>query len=138
MTEKQQWAWGYTDDGCDVHPRCLECPLIICKHDDLRAYIAWKKAKKNKEMEVVIDQETTAVRAAEILGVTERTVFRIKARRQRLLSSAAYIRIQEVSREIANGDSLKAIADRHGVSERTIARYRLKLERGDYDYGPNV
>lgn len=24
----------YTDDGCDVSPSCLECPLAVCKLDD--------------------------------------------------------------------------------------------------------
>lgn len=36
----------YVDDGCEVAPRCLECPLARCKHDE-RFY-----SKGNKEMPV--------------------------------------------------------------------------------------
>jgi AraC-like DNA-binding protein len=138
MTEKQQWTWGYTDDGCDVHPKCLECPLIICKYDDIKPYLAWKKRRQENRMRVVIDTATTMKEAAQILGITERHAYRIKNGHQRAPSFKTAKRIQEVAREIANGDSLRTIADKHGLAERTIARYRLKLERGDYDYGPNV
>ena len=24
----------YRDDGCDISPSCLECPLSLCKYDD--------------------------------------------------------------------------------------------------------
>jgi len=128
----------YGDDGCDVHPRCLECPLSVCKHDNPRPYLVWRKQQKDKQMEVIIDQATSPTAAAEILGITERTVYRIKARRQRAPSTETARRRQEVFKDIAIGGSLRAIAEKHGLSERTVARYRLKLEQGDYYYGPNV
>ena len=31
------------DNGCDVSPSCLSCPLSVCKYEDRGPYRAWKK-----------------------------------------------------------------------------------------------
>lgn len=31
------------DKGCDVWPRCLECPLSLCKYDSIEVYHEWKR-----------------------------------------------------------------------------------------------
>ena len=28
-------------DGCDVSPKCLDCPLPLCKYDDPGPYQKW-------------------------------------------------------------------------------------------------
>lgn len=33
----------WKDTGCDVHPKCLECPLPECKYDDWEGYKKWKR-----------------------------------------------------------------------------------------------
>lgn len=36
------------DDGCDVSPRCVDCPLKTCRYDDPREYMAWKREQRAK------------------------------------------------------------------------------------------
>jgi len=33
-------------DGCDVAPHCLECPLSICKFEDMAPYKEWQMQQK--------------------------------------------------------------------------------------------
>ena len=73
----------YIDRGCEVSPRCLECPLSACKYDDVGPHRSW--LAKNR-------------------------LFGVKA-------------------ELAKGDLLKDIAERHGITERTLYRYRAHLKR---------
>ena len=35
-------------DGCDVAPHCVDCPLSVCKYDDVRPYHRWKVEKAAK------------------------------------------------------------------------------------------
>ncbi len=73
--------YPYRDDGCEVAPKCLNCPLPQCKYDDP----GWMQRQRRQRR----DLEVLAVRARERLtvpqlarrfAVSQRTVFRILAR----------------------------------------------------------
>ncbi len=66
----------YRDDGCEISPRCLECPLPACRYDmpPKRAGALLREA----ELRRLLAEGLTADQAAERMGVSRRTVFRLK------------------------------------------------------------
>ena len=69
------------DTGCDVAPRCLECPLPACKYDDPAAYR--QATQRNLDRLVRQARHDTGLGAARLgrqFGVSERTVYRILQR----------------------------------------------------------
>ena len=68
------------DDGCDVSRSCLKCPLPQCKYDDPAGYQAFKRKQKYQEwFKIVKEEGLSNQQAADLFGVTPRTMFRIKA-----------------------------------------------------------
>ncbi|MEX2599297.1 MAG: hypothetical protein WD533_06540 [Dehalococcoidia bacterium] len=64
-------------DGCDVAPACLDCPLPVCKHDDKDWYIRWKSNRRYRR--IVEDVRGLGPHeAARRLGISERTVHRAR------------------------------------------------------------
>jgi len=67
----------YRDNGCDVSPSCLTCPLPRCRYEEpggLRALL-----NKTRDGQIVA-QRATGVPVAELamrFGVSRRTVFRV-------------------------------------------------------------
>jgi hypothetical protein len=66
----------YRDDGCEIAPRCLECPLPQCRYDlpPKRAGALLREA----ELRRLLAEGLTADEAAERMGVSRRTIFRLK------------------------------------------------------------
>jgi hypothetical protein len=66
----------YRDDGCEISPRCLECPLPQCRYDlpPKRAGALMREA----ELRRLLADGLTADQAAAQMGVSRRTVFRLK------------------------------------------------------------
>ncbi len=67
----------YRDNGCDVHPSCLTCPLNRCRYDEpggLRALINADRDRKILELRL---GGATVDDLAGRFGVSRRTVFRI-------------------------------------------------------------
>lgn len=75
----------YRDDGCDLYPLCLQCPLPRCKFDpDDNGKRNWfqreRKAKRDRQVLRVRRKESvTAVGLAHRFHISERTVHRILA-----------------------------------------------------------
>ncbi len=73
----------YRDNGCDVHPSCLTCPLSRCRYEEpggLRALL-----NKTRDQQIV-GQRATGVPVAELaarFGVSRRTVFRVLGNKTR-------------------------------------------------------
>ncbi len=70
----------YQDDGCEVSPSCLRCPLPRCKYDDP----GWlnRRAREQRDgriLRVWLEGGTPVDSLARRFGVSERTVFRILA-----------------------------------------------------------
>ena len=67
------------DDGCQYSSSCLECPLPACKHDmptdELRAEL--RRMEDRKKADIILREGLIAEAAAERLGGTLRTVYRI-------------------------------------------------------------
>ena len=74
----------YKDEGCDISPSCLTCPLPQCKYDDPIWYQQYRRLAKDFEMWNTIRSESlTTDEAAERFSVTPRTIFRIIRRCQK-------------------------------------------------------
>ena len=71
---------GYQDDGCDLFPSCLNCPLPRCRYDEPgRRQTA--KDLRNKEIVHLHQKEGLKVEnLAQRFGVSKRTVYRIIGR----------------------------------------------------------
>ena len=65
---------NWLDTGCRLSPSCLACPLPQCKHD----LPYWRQREQQTRLPVAL--ALPLAEAARALGVTERTVHRIRAR----------------------------------------------------------
>ncbi len=68
----------YRDDGCDVYPSCLRCPLPQCKYDDP----GWLQRERRKErdktiMDALKRDGISISDAASRFSISQRTIFRI-------------------------------------------------------------
>ena len=75
------------ETGCDVNPvpfGCLRCPLPLCRYDDPQGYENWQRKQKRAELKVTVVSSMAVREAAQRLGVTERTVYRIIAREREM------------------------------------------------------
>ena len=69
------------DHGCEVAPKCLECPLPQCRYDDPRGYLRQQHRQKDAQLlEEMKHRGLSADEAAELFGVTTRTIFRVSRR----------------------------------------------------------
>ena len=67
----------FKDDGCEVAPACLNCPLSRCKDDDREWYLRWRKRGKLLLVGQVMERESlTTQEAAQRFRVCIRTVQR--------------------------------------------------------------
>ncbi len=67
----------YRDDGCDVSPSCLNCPLPRCRYEEPGGLRALLNKTRDKH---IVAQRTAGVPVAELatrFGVSRRTVFRV-------------------------------------------------------------
>ena len=67
------------DDGCDVAPHCLQCPLAECKYVDPYHYNLWLHAASQMRKERILAASQNGMSLAEIAereGVHLRTIFR--------------------------------------------------------------
>ena len=66
----------YRDDGCEISPHCLQCPLPACRYDmpPKRAGALLREA----QLRSLLASGLTADEAAAKMGVSRRTVFRLK------------------------------------------------------------
>jgi AraC-like DNA-binding protein len=73
--------YPYRDDGCEVSPSCLSCPLPRCKYDDP----GWlqRLRREERDREVIRTRRSeglTVPQLASRFGVSQRTIFRILRR----------------------------------------------------------
>lgn len=69
----------YIDTGCDVAPRCLACPLPVCRFDVRGGARAILNRTRDPEILAALDAGEHADTIAARFHVSRRTVFRIKA-----------------------------------------------------------
>ena len=73
--------YPYRDDGCEVSPSCLQCPLPQCKYDDP----VWFQRQKHKERDrgvvaALREGGLSVSEAAARFELSQRTIFRILKR----------------------------------------------------------
>ena len=70
-------SYPYRDDGCEVSPSCLRCPLPVCKYDDPGRERREERNRRDEEILGARERERlSATELARRFGVSERTVFR--------------------------------------------------------------
>jgi len=67
----------YRDDGCEYSPRCLICPLPICKFDDAGWIARDSRAIRNDGIIAMSIDGGGVVAIALAFEVSTRTVFRV-------------------------------------------------------------
>src|SRR5438034_358200 len=77
---------GYRDDGCEIHPQCLTCPLPRCRYDEPGGLTGLLNGLRDREIAALKSRGMAVEEIADTFGVSRRTVFRVltekyKARR---------------------------------------------------------
>jgi transposase-like protein len=67
----------YTDDGCDLFPSCLHCPLSRCRYDQPGKQTG--KQLRNREMMRRYKDGMGVRELAQRFAVSKRTVYRVIA-----------------------------------------------------------
>lgn len=74
-------SYPYRDEGCEVSPSCLRCPLPQCKHDDPGFFRRDARDSRDADILAVRRRERLSVpQLARRFQVSERTVFRAMRR----------------------------------------------------------
>ena len=90
--------YQYADNGCEVSPSCLNCPLPQCKDDDPIWYQEYKR--NNHDMRIVMTiraERLTIEQAAQRFSVTPRTIFRVMRRCRETLPGPGVERVQHLA-----------------------------------------
>ena len=70
----------YQDQGCDVSPSCLDCPLSECKYDDPATYHREMRESRDRQViEASLVQGKGTSQIARELGLSSRTISRVLA-----------------------------------------------------------
>ncbi len=81
--------YPYHDDGCEVSPSCLRCPLPKCKFDDPGWLSRERRARRDCEvLQTRRNEGITVLELARRFHISQRTVHRILSRAP-MSSSAA-------------------------------------------------
>ena len=73
----------YRDDGCDIHPHCLTCPLPRCRYYEPGGLRALLNARRDRQ---IVEMRLKGVPVDDLagrFGVSRRTVFRVLESRAR-------------------------------------------------------
>ena len=71
---------AYRDEGCDLFPSCLNCPLATCRYDRPGKQTA--KELRNERMVRLYGDGVAVHELARRFGVSRRTVYRVIAGRR--------------------------------------------------------
>ncbi len=73
--------YPYRDEGCEVSPSCLKCPLPQCKFDEPGWLQRQKRDERDSEVVAALLQGELSVKeAASRFALSQRTIFRILRR----------------------------------------------------------
>lgn len=70
----------YRDEGCELHPTCLGCPLPQCRYDDPGGRQFGPRRHRDREVRRLHDQGLSVFEIAHRFGISVRTVYRIVRR----------------------------------------------------------
>ncbi len=103
----------YRDDGCDVHPHCLTCPLPRCRYDEPGGLRAMLNAYRDQQIVALRGDGAHVDQIAERFGLSRRTVFRILSQGSRQALSA--------TPAVDNGENGHRLLSSHKGRERSDA-----------------
>lgn len=67
----------YRDDGCDIHPRCLTCPLPRCRYEEPGGLRSLLNQDRDSRIRTLRRQGLSVEELARRFQVSRRTVFRV-------------------------------------------------------------
>ncbi len=67
----------YRDDGCDIHPNCLTCPLPRCRYEEPGGLRGLINDYRDRQIVALREQGMEVPELSEQFDVSRRTVFRI-------------------------------------------------------------
>ncbi len=79
----------YRDDGCDIQPQCLTCPLPRCRYDEPGGLRGMLNAYRDEQIVALRGDGAPVDQIAERYSLSRRTVFRILSIGSRQAVSAA-------------------------------------------------
>jgi hypothetical protein len=68
---------GYQDDGCEIHPQCLTCPLPRCRYDEPGGLMGLLNGLRDGEIVALRSRGVSIEEIANTFDVSRRTVFRV-------------------------------------------------------------
>ena len=72
-------GYQYRDDGCEVAPACLECPLERCRHEEPNGLLTVRLRARNPQIVASRRDGETVDEIADRYSLSRRTVFRVLA-----------------------------------------------------------
>ena len=71
----------YRDEGCELAPSCLHCPLPRCIYDEPGGKQERRRRRRNEEIQRLFDSQRKDIdELAQRYGVSRRTIYRILRR----------------------------------------------------------
>ncbi len=67
----------YRDDGCDVHPICLTCPLPRCRYEEPGGLRAILNEYRDRQITWLRKKGASVDELAGQFGISRRTIFRV-------------------------------------------------------------
>lgn len=68
---------AYHDEGCDIHPACLTCPLPVCRYDAGPGGLRTVRIAEKREQALRLKASGLRIDGIAVrMGVSMRTVFR--------------------------------------------------------------
>jgi hypothetical protein len=91
----------YRDDGCDIHPTCLSCPLPRCRYEEPGGLRALLNESRDREIMELRTRGVSVEQLAVRFDVSRRTVFRVLGakgapRRRRIIEDFEPIPIRPI------------------------------------------
>lgn len=65
---------AYPDRGCDLAPRCLQCPFPTCRYDTERGLLELHRKARSEQIRTLQHQGVPIGDIAQRTGVSRRTV----------------------------------------------------------------
>ena len=76
--------YPYHDDGCEIAPSCLRCPLPQCKYDDPGWLRRQERDQRDRDvLEAILVRGLSVAQVEASFALSQRTVFRILKRADR-------------------------------------------------------
>ncbi len=108
----------YRDDGCDIHPHCLTCPLARCRYDEPGGLRSLLNAGRDREIAELRLRGVPVDDLAGRFGISRRTVFRILSTKEVQHAGGDRVGCADPGVHSANGSGgVAAVPVRAGLTE---------------------